>query len=120
MPFFKRFLSSLISIIIFILIIWQTPPPLSWNQASTLQIILIFGAFYLLLFSLTNFVFQFWPRAFVVSIGITLLFILKALEVFNIISAFLTLLSTFFLIISFKKPPKKSQKIPSFSRLMKQ
>ena len=98
-------------------------PPASFTSASLTQLAYFFLPAFLLVSSLANLYFRFWPRSFSFGIGATLLLIFQALGMFNIVTIVLTASATFLIIRSFKKPKNNSLKqtqISSLSRLKKQ
>lgn len=120
MSYLKNILPVLIFGIIFGVIVWYTKPPQSLTSGTFTQILLFFIPLFLFFIFLLNIFLKFLIRSFIISLGIVLLLIFKSLDMFNLVSVFLTLLATMFITISFKKTRKeKAAKLQSL-KLKKQ
>lgn len=119
---FKRLLPVLLLGLILGLVIWQTPPPASLTSASVLQLTLFLTPLFLLLTFLVDHFLRFFLRSLVVSLGLVILLVLKALDSLNIASLIMTVLAVVLIIKSLKKPKKLnySAKIPKLTSLKKQ
>lgn len=122
MTLFKQIVPVLILGGILGLVIWQVQPPRSLATASIFQLLVFFLPFFLFLAFLINLYFQFILRSLLISLGITLLLILKSLNSLNIITVIIIVLAIILIFKSFKKPQKGfyQTKIPKLSRLQKQ
>lgn len=97
-------------------------PPASFTSATTTQLAYFFLPVLITTTSLFNFYFNFWPKSFVLGIGVLLLLTFKALEMLNVVSLVLTVAATFLIAKSLRKPKNMAQKqvqIPKLTRLMK-
>ncbi|HBR20185.1 hypothetical protein A2617_01515 [Candidatus Daviesbacteria bacterium RIFOXYD1_FULL_41_10] len=122
MPILKRVFPVLFFGGILGLVIWQIVPPKSFDIASYFQIIVFWVPLFLLLFFILNLFIRFFLRSFIITLGIILLLVIKTLDIFNILTVILTILSIIFLVKTFKKPRRKFYrgKIPKISKLAKQ
>ncbi len=60
-----------------------TPYPLSWEQASSWQILLIFVPLLILFTLLAELFLNYLPRSFIVGLGLMVIMVLQALNVLN-------------------------------------
>lgn len=122
MPYFKKLLPVLISAAIFSLVIWQVQPPKTFTTVTSAQIALFFLPLFLFLLTIFNLIFNFYLRSFVITLGVVLLFILKALDILNIITAGVLILAIILIVKSLKRPQKTfyQSKIPKLLKLSKQ
>lgn len=133
MSVFKKFLPILVLIGVISVVIWQVEPPKSLSQASFWQIGLFFVPLFLLFTLTINFLFHFYLKSVTISLGLTILLVLKSLDIFNIVTIILTILAIILITRSLKKPVSKkgsasagelknlySNKKPKFSKLQKQ
>lgn len=102
------------------LVVWQIQPPASLTEASFFQIFLFFIPLFLLLTFIFNFYFCFLIRSLIISLGIILLLIFKSLDLLNFISSLFTISATILLVISFKKPKAFQQSKIQSLKLKKQ
>lgn len=77
-----KFLLPLFFIIVFGLVVWLTQPPESLSSATTTQFAVFFTPLLLFLVSLINLYTKSLPRSFILSLGIILILVLKALNFF--------------------------------------
>ena len=117
MVIFKKNLPLVFLGIILILVVWQVEPPKSLTSASLIQIIVFFLPFWLFLTFLINLFLKFLLRSLIISLGLT---ILLSLEALNFITIPIVILATVLTTLAFKKPKNlKSVNIPSL-KLRKQ
>lgn len=117
MTVIKKIIPTLIFGVIFILVILNITPPQTFTTATIFQILLFFIPLLFFLTSALNLVFNFYLKSFVVSLGIILLLVLKALDFINILTIGITILAIVLLIKSFKKPIFKIYKLPKLPKL---
>lgn len=119
----KKFLPTLFFAIILSLVVWQVEPPESFSSASPTQILLFFLPLLLFLTSAINLYAKYILKSFIFSLGITLILILKALDLFIFFSIPAAFIITLFVARSLKKPARKSfsskPKIPPKPHLLK-
>lgn len=122
MKLLKKILPICITSFILGLVIWYINPPKSITSASILQFILFFIPLVLLLTSLVNLCSKFFLQSLVVSLGLTILLILIALDSLNLASFILTSASVILIAKSLRKPKKINYpfKIPKLKSLKKQ
>lgn len=82
---------SLVSLVLFGIVVYFTRPPKSWEDASILQIVSIFIPFLSFFISLTFAILRSVPRALTIGVGITLFIALQASSQLNIFSAIIVL-----------------------------
>ncbi len=104
MLIFKLF-PALLCWIIFVYVIFQLPYPDSLTSASTFQIFSFFTSLFLSLSFSINIFINFMLRSIIISFGLILLLVLKALNSLNLVSCALTIIA-FGLLISYVKKPK--------------
>lgn len=92
-------------------------------MATPSQLIYFFLPAFLLFTAIANIFLKFWARSFAFGLGIIILLGFKALGVFNLASVSLTVIATFLIIYSLKKPKQnllKQGEVKPLSRLKKQ
>lgn len=106
---------------IFIYVILQVPYPNSLTQASIPQLLYFFIPLFLSLIFTLNIFLKSILRSILISFGIIILLILKALDSLNLVSALLTIIAVGLLFSYFKKPVLTSgSNIPKLTRWRKQ
>jgi len=103
----RLFLKILLSLIfwgVFIYVVFQIPYPESLTQASINQLLYFFIPLFLALIFTSNLLLKSILRSILISFGIILLLVLKALDSLNIVSALLTIIAVGLLISYFKTP----------------
>lgn len=119
----KKILPPFLFAFILGLVIWQVKPPESITQANLSQLTLFFVPLILFLTFLTNLYTKYILKSFIFSLGITLILILKALDLFIFFSIPAAFVITLFVARSLKKPARKSfssqPKIPPKPRMLK-
>jgi len=108
---FKRIFPALLSLIVFVLIIYYTPYPRTWYSASVSQILLFFIPLLVFLTFFLNIFINFYEKSFSLSLGLLILIVLRSIDELNIITGVLTLLAAFLLSTTFKKPLWKPRQI---------
>lgn len=103
---------------IFVVVIFQVPYPKSLIQAQVAQLLLFFIPLILALGMTLNFFFKNIYLSFSISLGLTSLLILKALDVLNLVTGALTI-TTVGLLISYFGKIKRSglTKLPKIPKL---
>lgn len=106
---------------IFIFVILYVPYPETLIQADVFQISSFFIPLFLALISSFNIFLKNFFLSFSISLGLTVLFVLKALDILNIITGFLAISATGLLISYFRKTKRsnltKLPKIPKLTQL---
>lgn len=86
---------------IFIYVIFNIPYPNSLTQASLLQLLSFFSSLFLAIIFTLN-IFLKFLFSIIISLGLILLLILKGLDLLNLVTAVLTLISVVLLLSYFK------------------
>lgn len=116
-----KFIPALFFWGIFIYVIFVIPYPDSLTQTSVYQLLYFFTPLFLALIFTINLLLKSMIRSILISFGILVLLILKALDSLNIVSAGLIILAVG-LLLSYFKPPKRltpSSNIPKLTRWRK-
>jgi hypothetical protein len=125
MPALKKFSLSLIPLAFFLAVIYFTPPPISWEQASNAQILFFFLPLLLFLMLFINIFFSYLPHSFIGSLGLIMLLAFQGSHLLTPISAVIIIVVTLIFMRLFPKlryPRFKwhlttSSKIPNISKL---
>lgn len=122
MSYLKKILPGLFLLVIFGLVIFYLEPPKSWNEASFLQWILFYLPIFLFFSYLFQFYFKYYLKSFTLGLGITVLIILYGLDLFSLLTIFVTVGFTLFLLKVIKTPDQyeKVVKSPRVLRLKRQ
>lgn len=104
MPFLKRLSLLLISTLILLYVTYFTEPPKSWEQSTTFQILVFFIPLLLSFTFLINLFLNYLPKSFALGLGLMILVVLKTTDIFNIFTAFATILLTIILFKFVKRP----------------
>ena len=91
---------------IFIYVILQVPYPETLTSANTFQIFAFFSAIFLAFSFTLNFFLGYMLKSIIISFGLILLLVLKALNSLNIVSFALTIIA-FGLLLSYLKKQKR-------------
>lgn len=131
--FFPKIILALIFWGIFVGVMFNVPYPESLTSATLSQILPFFTSLFLVFVFTFNFLIRSVIISSIFSLGLILLFFLKALDSLNLVTGILILISTFLLISYFKKAKKhtllknsgfrnltKQTKIPRLTRLRKE
>jgi len=111
--FLKRILPALLAITAFGLIVYYITPPASWTDASVFQILIFFIPLLASLTLLLNIFLSVYSKSFSIALGLMVLLVLKSVDELNPVTAFLTILSSYLLSTTFKKPLWKPRKVES-------
>lgn len=103
MKVFKKILPILIPLLIIFYIIYFTKPPNSWQEASTLQILILFIPLLFTFSFFANLFINYLPRSFIVGLGGIVILGLQTAGNLNPLTGILVIILTFLLARSFKK-----------------
>jgi hypothetical protein len=103
MLFLKKLLLFLFCFSVFALVVILVEPPLSWEQASYIQILAFFIPLLLTLTFLINLFLSYMPHSFIISLGIMMLLVFYSIKAFNFVTAPSVLVITISLIKFFPK-----------------
>lgn len=90
MPKFRKLFSKTLPVIFFgtffTLVLILITPPLSWDQASVFQILIFFLPLLFLFTFFINIFLNFFPRSFIISLGVIVILVLQAINILNILT----------------------------------
>lgn len=118
----KKILLALFPLIILLLVVFFMKAPVSWTEATTLQILSLFIPLLLFFIFLSNILFSYLPHAFLAGLGIMFIVVLQASNQLNILTAILVIVTTilairFFPKLHYRLKLTKRTKIPKISQL---
>lgn len=107
MRYLKNILFSILSLFIFLYVIFFIEAPSSWQTSTIPQILLFFLPLTAFLAFTINIFLNYLPRSFGISFGLILLLVLKAVDLLNIYTIPPIVIFATILFILIKKPPKR-------------
>lgn len=103
MRFLKRILPIIFPLFMIFYVIYFTKPPNSWQEASPLQILVLFIPLLFAFSFFANLFINYLPRSFIVGLGGIVILGLQAAGNLNPLTGILVIILTFLLARSFKK-----------------
>lgn len=122
MAILKRILPILVLGVFLVGVIRQISPPQTFTQASMFQLLIFFIPLFLFLFFTVNAIIRFFLFSLILSFGLILIFVFRALDFLNPLTLIVIIVAIFLILRSLSRPHKKfyQAKIPRLSKLAKQ
>ncbi len=110
MSLIKKTLPIFLSMVAIGLVFYYVPPPTSWPEASTFQILAFLLPTLTLITFLINAFLDFFPRSLSIGLGAIMLLVLAMINDLNLALLVVTIITVIVLFTAFKKPDHKPRK----------